>query len=59
MGIGNFENRNADTKSWLDRFMRVLTAMGVCDEVDVQSYKANSVTIAFAQKGLSSGVKFR
>ena len=39
--------------------MRVLTAMGVCDEVDIRIYKANNVTTALAQKGLSSGVKFR
>lgn len=39
--------------------MRVLTAMGVCDEVRPETYKANEVTEALAQKGLSSGVKFR
>ncbi len=39
--------------------MRVLCAMGVCDEVDFQVYKANDVTQAFAKKGFSSGVKFR
>ena len=39
--------------------MRVLTAIGVCDEVGPQKYKANERTKALAQKGLSSGVKFR
>ncbi|KAL6720134.1 hypothetical protein ACLMJK_002055 [Lecanora helva] len=41
------------------RFMRVLVAMGVCDEVQAESYKANKVTMALSQEGLSSGVKFR
>lgn len=38
--------------------MRVLTAMGVCDEVGPQSYKANLVTEAIAKEGFSNGVKF-
>lgn len=39
--------------------MRVLTAMGVCDEVGTQSYTANNLTKALGQEGLSNGVKFR
>ncbi len=39
--------------------MRVLTALGVCDEVGPQSYMANYVTKTLAQEGFSNGVKFR
>jgi len=39
--------------------MRVLTAMGVCDEVGVHSYKANYVTQTLAQEAFSNGVKIR
>lgn len=39
--------------------MRVLRAMGVCDEVGPHIYKANRLTEALAHEGFSSGVKFR
>ena len=40
------------------RLMRVITAIGVCDEVGQERYASNPVTGVFAKGGIEAGVKF-
>ena len=38
--------------------MRVLTAMKLCDEVNEERYKANTITETLAANGFNGGTKY-
>lgn len=43
----------------LARFLRLLAATGLCEEVGVQTYAANLRTAFYSQPGTVAGVKFQ